>query len=210
MQVLLVANAELRSELLNGVVDQNVSITWITDPDEYNADKTFDACIDLLFQKRHGRISWLKSLDASLIVVNAVIPVLDEIDMDFVRINGWLTLLARPVIEAAAANENSRQKAGQLFSALGKKTEWVPDIPGFLTARVIASIINEAYFALEEKVSTQEEIDIAMKSGTNYPWGPFEWSKKIGLADICALLESLSSKQPRYAASQSLRKISME
>ena len=210
MQVLLVANAELRSELLNGEIDQNVSITWITDPAEYNAGKTFDACVDLLFQKRPGHISWLKSLDASLVVVNAVIPVLEEIDIDFVRINGWPTLLARPVIEAAAANENSSQMAGQLFSAFGKKTEWVPDIPGFLTARVIASIINEAYFALEEKVSTQEEIDIAMKSGTNYPWGPFEWSKKIGCANICALLGSLSTKQPRYAASQSLRKTAIE
>ncbi len=210
MQVLLVANAELRSELLNGEIDQNVSITWINDPAEYNAGKTFDACVDLLFQNEHGRISWLKGLDASIVVVNAVIPVLEDTDRDFVRINGWLSLLSRPIIEAAATNENTRQKAGQLFSALGKKTEWVPDIPGFLTARVIASIINEAYFALDEKVSTQEEIDIAMKSGTNYPWGPFEWSKKIGLANICALLESLSTKQPRYAVSQLLRKTAME
>jgi 3-hydroxyacyl-CoA dehydrogenase len=42
-------------------------------------------------------------------------------------------------------------------------------------------IINEAYFALEDNVSTKAETDIAMKLGTNYPYGPFEWGQLIGL-----------------------------
>ena len=49
-----------------------------------------------------------------------------------------------------------------------------PDIPGFISARVVSMIINEAYFALEEEVSSKEEIDTAMKLGTNYPYGPFD------------------------------------
>jgi 3-hydroxybutyryl-CoA dehydrogenase len=60
-------------------------------------------------------------------------------------------------------------------------------------------IINEAYFALADDVSTKEEIDIAMKMGTAYPYGPFEWGNKIGLQNIVTLLQKLSVQQPRYA-----------
>ncbi len=45
----------------------------------------------------------------------------------------------------------------------------------------MAMIINEAWHALAEEVSTKNEIDTAMKLGTNYPYGPFEWAEKIGL-----------------------------
>ena len=61
------------------------------------------------------------------------------------------------------------------------------------------------FFALEEKVSTEEEIDVAMKTGTNYPYGPFEWSKKIGLRDIYSLLTALSKEQNRYQPSVLLK-----
>ncbi len=45
-------------------------------------------------------------------------------------------------------------------------------------------IVNEAFFAFGEKISTIEEIDMAMKLGTNYPNGPFEWAEKIGIENI--------------------------
>lgn len=46
---------------------------------------------------------------------------------------------------------------------------------GFIFPRTIVQIINEACFALEEKVASKEDIDRAMKFGVNYPKGPFEW-----------------------------------
>ena len=72
-------------------------------------------------------------------------------------------------------------------------------MPGFITPRVISMIINEAYFALAEGVSTPEEIDTAMKLGTAYPHGPLTWGDKIGLQNIVTLLQKLSVAQPRYA-----------
>jgi 3-hydroxybutyryl-CoA dehydrogenase len=64
----------------------------------------------------------------------------------------------------------------------------------------VSMIINEAYFALEENVSTKAETDIAMKLGTNYPFGPFEWGQLIGLPKIYSLLKALtvSETQSRY------------
>ncbi|MEP6845805.1 MAG: 3-hydroxyacyl-CoA dehydrogenase family protein, partial [Panacibacter sp.] len=61
-------------------------------------------------------------------------------------------------------------------------------------------IINEAYFALGDKVSSKQEIDIALKLGTNYPFGPFEWGEKIGLHHIFRLLKTLSFEDDRYIA----------
>ena len=48
---------------------------------------------------------------------------------------------------------------------------------GFIFPRTIVQIINEAHFALEEKIASKEDINRAMKFGVNYPKGPFEWSE---------------------------------
>jgi 3-hydroxybutyryl-CoA dehydrogenase len=65
-------------------------------------------------------------------------------------------------------------------------------------------IINEAFIALEEGVSSVKEIDTAMKLGTNYPFGPFQWAQEIGLQRIVTLLNRLSETQTRYAPSKEL------
>jgi 3-hydroxybutyryl-CoA dehydrogenase len=43
-----------------------------------------------------------------------------------------------------------------------------------------------------------------MKLGTNYPLGPFEWSRLIGLEKIAALLVRLSAENTRYTPASSL------
>ena len=102
------------------------------------------------------------------------------------------------MLEGACKNEEHKQKAEAVFSFFNKRIEWLPDEPGFITARVVCMIINEAYMALEESVSTKEEINTAMKLGTNYPYGPFEWAEKIGVQNVARLLQKLSEKQARY------------
>jgi 3-hydroxybutyryl-CoA dehydrogenase len=62
----------------------------------------------------------------------------------------------------------------------------------------VSAIINEAYLTLQEKVSSKEDIDIAMKLGTNYPMGPFAWATAIGVKNVYALLHKLAADQPRY------------
>ena len=84
--------------------------------------------------------------------------------------------------------------AAKTLSALGWKYVWTADDHGFISARIVAMIINEAYYALEEKVSSREEIDTAMKAGTHYPYGPFEWSQRIGLRKIYDMLFSMHSE----------------
>jgi 3-hydroxybutyryl-CoA dehydrogenase len=111
--------------------------------------------------------------------------------------NGWENMLSKPLIECAA-DSIIRSRAEELLDRLNKKVEWVPDEPGMVSPRVISMIINEAWFALQEGVSSREEIDIAMQLGTNYPLGPFAWGEAIGLKKIVSLLKKLAIQNPRY------------
>jgi len=205
MKIILLASEEQKEELTAQQLKAGVELIW---PVELTAIKDIgdaDACIDLQFADEPARIDLLKQRKSSLLVINSVMRTTDELTQRCIRINGWNTFLKRPVIEAAGPPQ-LQQKAEELFSLFNKKVDWVADITGFISLRVVASIINEAYFALDEKVSTKEEIDTAMKLGTNYPYGPFEWSQKIGVGNVCQLLEQLSMEKERYTPSTLLKK----
>jgi len=119
------------------------------------------------------------------------------------RINAWNGFVERPVWEICGNPSNDCQV---ILEHLGKKGIFVKDEPGMIAARVLAMIINEAYFALEGEVSSAPDIDLALRLGTNYPLGPVEWGKKIGLQSIFLLLKKLSEKNPIYMPSGLLEK----
>jgi 3-hydroxybutyryl-CoA dehydrogenase len=94
------------------------------------------------------------------------------------------------------------------------KTEFlvVEDRVGLVTPRVICMIINEAYYTTMEGTATREDIDMAMKLGTNYPYGPFEWCKRIGIKHVYELLEALyeDTKDERYKIRKRFRKENLQ
>lgn len=199
MKVLVLANDEQKDELLSIPVDGSLTIQWHNGLPPIEKTGAFDACIDLLFDNSQNRTKQLRELGIPLIIINSVIITLGELGDDLIRMNGWNSFIKRQVVEAsAAAGDTHKKMAEQLFSHLGRTIEWTPDIPGFVSARVIATIINEAFMTVEENVSVEKEIDTAMKLGTNYPYGPFEWGEKIGLNKVVYLLEVLEKEQIRY------------
>jgi 3-hydroxybutyryl-CoA dehydrogenase len=123
------------------------------------------------------------------------------------RINGWATFLNRTVWEIAGT---ASAETEAIFKSFHVKINFVKDEPGFISARIIAMIINEAYFALEQNVSSKAEIDTAMKLGTNYPFGPFEWALKIGRNNVLVLLQQLYLTDSRYKPSELLIKEATE
>jgi 3-hydroxybutyryl-CoA dehydrogenase len=134
------------------------------------------------------------------LIINSVNTPLHEISApsNLVRINGWPGFLQRKSWELAGPLNDELHL---FFLTFGLKVIEVKDSPGFVSARVIAMIINEAYYALAQKVSNKQSIDIAMKLGTNYPYGPFEWANKIGIEQIATLLKKLSLEDKRYTPS---------
>lgn len=137
------------------------------------------------------------------VIINSVITTLSDMEApsNFHRINGWASFLKRNLWEVAT---NDEPGLNNLMSSLGYDFKVVKDEPGFVAARVVSMIINEAYFASEERISTKNEVDIAMKLGTNYPFGPFEWAEKIGLANINNLLSKLNKTDQRYRVCSAL------
>ena len=162
------------------------------------ADMSVTACIDLLFDNTAERIAQLEKISSGVVVVNLIAETGKHLPDNFVRINGWPGFWQKNIVECAAKNSSIKVLAEDALSELGKTIEWTPDIPGFISARILSAIINEAYFTLEEGVSSKEEIDMAMKLGTNYPSGPFEWGKKIGLNNILSLLNKMAEINSRY------------
>lgn len=204
MQIIVLTNESLKEELLANGTQPGVELVFISNVNEFSAYTNASAFIDLLFENKKERVQILESLLPATVIINSVEHRLTETNSSFIRINGWNTFLQSAIIEASASEEQ-KQKAEIILLQFNKKIEWLPDEAGFITPRVISAIINEAFIALEEGVSTKDEIDKAMKLGTNYPYGPFEWADKIGLKNITSLLTKLSVQQNRYTPSPLLK-----
>ena len=173
--------------------------TTITN-DMANLKGSYDAVFDFLYDNNLDRILQLQNLK-TLVFVNSVTNILDDSTKNFVRFNGWQTMIKRDLWEIAITENNEYYT---ILNALQINYVKVPNIVGLLTPRVISMLVNEAYFALGEGVSTKKEIDIAMKLGTNYPYGPFEWSEIIGLKNIVTLLQTLQINDARYTVANAM------
>jgi 3-hydroxybutyryl-CoA dehydrogenase len=161
-----------------------------------------DAYFDLEFEPDPERIRKLASLLPKPVVINSVIFTTKETNKSFIRLNAWPTMLKRPTAELAVSN--NQDAAAKLFDSIGWAYHFVPDIPGMITPRIVCMIVNEAFFAMAEKVSTMDEIDKAMKLGTNYPLGPFEWAELIGVGRVRELLIELNRANTRYSIAPQL------
>ena len=193
MQIIVRASAEQKEEWQSKPAATKVGVKFISAEEDIFSMQNADVYFDLLFEKS----SAARTNNDKLIFVHAINELLHELPANCVRINAWNGFLKRDVIEIVASEKN-KVVASRVMEHLGWNHIFVADIRGMIAARTICMIINEAYYALGDSVSTKEEIDTAMKLGTNYPYGPFEWSQKIGLNNIYTLLRSLFVEDDRY------------
>jgi 3-hydroxybutyryl-CoA dehydrogenase len=205
MQIVVLTNEMLKKEMLEKDIPTGVNFVWVAALHEL-LDEDGDIYFDLLFEKNDERIRGLATLLPKPVFVNAVTHTLSELGQPFIRVNAWPGFLQRKIIEIAVNSHAQHNIAASILSSLGWEFTVVPDEPGMITGRVISMLVNEAYFALGEEVSTKKEIDIAMKLGTNYPLGPFEWSERIGLANIYSLLSKLGESDRRYLVADVMTK----
>lgn len=86
--------------------------------------------------------------------------------------------------------ESLREMAHKISGKLEMKAP-LNDTQHLILARTVSMIVNEAFFMLEEGVATAEDIDLAMKLGTNFPKGPVELADSIGKYLIAEFLGSM-------------------
>jgi 3-hydroxybutyryl-CoA dehydrogenase len=122
--------------------------------------------------------------------------------------NGLPTFLNRNIFEASLLNKTDDSILRRICEQLNTIVMIVDDRVGFVTPRVVSMIINEAYYAVQEGTASREDIDKAMKLGTNYPFGPFEWCQLIGTKHVYELLDALyeDTKDERYKICPLLKK----
>ncbi|WP_207890962.1 3-hydroxyacyl-CoA dehydrogenase NAD-binding domain-containing protein [Hymenobacter edaphi] len=74
--------------------------------------------------------------------------------------------------------------------------------------RVLAMLINEAVDALALNVASQDDLELAMTKGVNYPKGLLRWADELGLPAVLQTLDALYDEyhEDRYRASPLLRR----
>lgn len=196
MQLVVKASIQQQQAFLSKNLPSDVQVYWYgTDSIPEKADAWFDLCFE---EDGHA----FPAISNSPVFVNAVLTTTDKLPSNYIRINAWNSFFERSSIEVAAGNNET--EANTILTALGWAYTHVPDVPGLIAARVIAMIINEAYFALGDEVSSKTDIDTAMKLGTNYPYGPFEWCDIIGIQRVYELLSLLEKEDDRYTPAPAL------
>lgn len=202
MEIIVLAEENTRQEFIRKIHPAEIHTTFIENFSEIWDLQEADAVFLL---KDGAESAGYKAFTGKPVFINSTIHTLKELELpgNFNRINGWPTFLKREIWEIATINEEAVKR---VFEKLGWKYLKVADEPGLISARIISMIINEAFFALGEDVSSKEEIDVAMKLGTNYPYGPFEWSSIIGLKKVYSLLEKLSTADGCYHPAPALKK----
>jgi 3-hydroxybutyryl-CoA dehydrogenase len=74
---------------------------------------------------------------------------------------------------------------------LGKVPALANDFPGFVSNRILMPFINEAIWALHDRVAEAEAIDTIAKLGFAHPQGPLALADLIGLDTCVAIMEVL-------------------
>jgi len=205
MTIAVLADEGLKKEWLRKGVQEGVEILWCGSVKTFIATVA-DVYIDLLYEPDKERTKQLAMRSDFPFFINSVEYTLQEAGNNFIRINAWPGFLERDIVEVAIAEPAQKVIVKQICEKLNWNYRIVPDSPGMITARIIASIINEAYYTYGDDISGKEEIDIAMKLGTSYPMGPFEWGKRIGLEKIGSLIAVLGKTDSRYQLAPALEK----
>ena len=111
------------------------------------------------------------------------------------------------LIRGSETSDETMAVAKDLSVKLGKESVEVRESAGFVVNRLLVPLINEAFNLLMEGVATAEDIDKAMKLGTNMPMGPFELADFGGLDVGLAVMEVLEEEtgDPKFRPSPLLR-----
>ncbi len=78
--------------------------------------------------------------------------------------------------------------------------------------RIVAMLINEAVDAVQLRVASPADLELAMTKGVNYPRGLLAWGDQLGASAVLATLESLQQEygEDRYRPSPLLRRVAKQ
>ncbi|MCW5652307.1 3-hydroxyacyl-CoA dehydrogenase [Hydrogenophaga sp.] len=107
-----------------------------------------------------------------------------------------------------ATRPDMRDAAHALFARDGKAVSVIRDSGGFVTQRVVATIVNIAADMCQQGVCSPADLDVAVTLGLGYPAGPLAMGDRIGPTNVLEILFNLQTVygDPRYRPSPWLRR----
>jgi 3-hydroxybutyryl-CoA dehydrogenase len=95
------------------------------------------------------------------------------------------------IVRGLVTSDETFAVSRELSVTLGKTPLGASDFPGFISSRLIFSLMNEAIYTLFEGLGKAEEIDSMMKLGANHPMGPLELADFVGLDTVLSVMRVL-------------------
>ena len=134
--------------------------------------------------------------------------------LDATRVMGIDMMLAdasvkrRVLATNPATRDDIRDAAHALFAADGKAVSVIRDSGGFVTQRVVATIVNIAADMCQQGICSPKDLDVAVTLGLGYPLGPLAMGDAIGPTNVLEILFNLQTVygDPRYRPSPWLRR----
>lgn len=169
-----------------------------------SCDVIFDFVIDEdplqleIYTPLPDKVIFLNTAKISLLELSNLVD--HQVNATLIGFNGLPTFLNREQLEVSLLKKSDEETLKKICTQLNTAYELVEDRVGLVTPRIICMIINEAYYTVQEGTATREDIDKAMKLGTNYPYGPFEWCERIGIKHVYETLEAIyeDTRNERY------------
>ncbi len=107
-----------------------------------------------------------------------------------------------------ATRADMRDAAHALMARDGKAVSVIRDSGGFVTQRVVASIVNIAADMCQQAICSPADLEAAVKLGLAYPLGPLEMGDRYGAPNLLEVLFNMQTVygDPRYRPSPWLRR----
>ena len=183
--------------------DKNAALARIKGTTSYDALKRCDFIIEAATENEELKVRILKEADelarpgailasnTSSISITKLAAVTTRpamfIGMHFFNPVPMMALVE--LIRGLLTDDATVAVAEGLAKRLGKTPIVVKNSPGFVVNRILCPMINEAVFALQERLASAEEIDNGMKLGCGHPIGPLALADMVGLDVMLAVME---------------------
>ncbi|NML45659.1 3-hydroxyacyl-CoA dehydrogenase [Ramlibacter sp. G-1-2-2] len=107
-----------------------------------------------------------------------------------------------------ATRADMRDAAHALFARDGKAVSVIRDSGGFVTQRVLATIVNIASDICQQRICTPADLETAVTLGLGYPMGPLAMGNRWGPTNVLEVLFNMQTVygDPRYRPSPWLRR----
>jgi 3-hydroxybutyryl-CoA dehydrogenase len=107
-----------------------------------------------------------------------------------------------------ATRTDMRMAAHALMARDGKAVSVIRDSGGFVTQRVVATIVNIASDICQQAICSPADLETAVTLGLGYPLGPLAMGNRYGPTNVLEVLFNMQTVygDPRYRPSPWLRR----